>query len=114
MVDQFGRRVEYLRVSVTDKCNMRCVYCMPEEGLPWLKRADLLTYEEIARIVREMAEIGLRRVRITGGEPLVRRDLPDLIRMIAAVPQIEDLSLSTNAALLEERADTCGQRAFSG
>jgi cyclic pyranopterin phosphate synthase len=105
MIDQFGRRVEYLRVSVTDKCNLRCLYCMPIEGLPWLKREELLTYEEIERIVATMAGIGLRRVRITGGEPLVRRDLSDLVRMIAAVPEVEDLSLSTNAVLLAEHAD---------
>jgi len=105
MIDQFGRAVEYLRISVTDKCNLRCVYCMPIEGLPWLKREDLLSYEEIEQIVRTMAGMGLRRVRITGGEPLVRRDLPDLVRMIAAVPEIEDLSLSTNAVLLEDQAE---------
>ncbi len=105
MIDQFGRRVEYLRVSVTDKCNLRCVYCMPVEGLPWLKREELLSYEEIERIVRTMAGMGLRRVRITGGEPLVRRDLPDLVAMIAGVPEIEDLSLSTNAVLLAEHAE---------
>ena len=105
MIDQFGRRIEYLRISVTDKCNLRCVYCMPMEGLPWLKRDELLTYEEIERIVRTMAGMGLRRVRITGGEPLVRRDLPDLVRMIADVPEIEDLSLSTNAVLLAEHAE---------
>ena len=81
MKDQFGRRVEYLRVSVTDKCNLRCVYCMPLEGLPWLKREEILSYEEIERVVRTMAGMGLKRVRITGGEPLVRRDLPDLIRV---------------------------------
>ena len=105
MKDQFGRRVEYLRVSVTDKCNLRCVYCMPVEGLPWLKREDLLSYEEIEQIVSTMAGMGLRRVRITGGEPLVRRDVPDLARMIAAVPEIDDLSLSTNAVLLDEQAE---------
>ena len=105
MVDGFGRRIEYLRVSVTDKCNLRCVYCMPLEGLDWLKRDALLSYEEIAQIVRVMAPMGLRRVRFTGGEPLVRRDLPDLVRMVAEVPGIEDLSLSTNAVLLEEHAD---------
>jgi cyclic pyranopterin phosphate synthase len=102
MRDQFGRRIEYLRVSVTDKCNLRCVYCMPVEGLPWLKREELLSYEEIARIVTTMAGMGLRRVRLTGGEPLVRKDLADLVRMIAAVPEIEDISLSTNAVLLSE------------
>lgn len=105
MLDGFGRRVEYLRISVTDKCNLRCVYCMPEEGLPWLKREQLLSFEEIAGIVRVMAGIGLRRVRITGGEPLVRRDLPVLVRLLRAVPGIEDIALSTNAVLLEEQAE---------
>jgi len=105
MIDQFGRRVEYLRISVTDKCNLRCVYCMPMEGLPWLKREALLSYEEIERVVRVMAGMGLRRVRITGGEPLVRRDLPELTAMLSGVPEIEDLSLSTNAVLLAEHAD---------
>ncbi len=105
MIDQFGRRVEYLRVSVTDKCNLRCVYCMPEEGLPWLKRRELLTYEEIAEIVQVMAGMGLRRVRLTGGEPLVRRDLPRLVGMISALDEIDDLSLSTNAVLLSDQAE---------
>jgi cyclic pyranopterin phosphate synthase len=105
MTDGFGRRIEYLRISVTDKCNLRCVYCMPEEGLPWLKREQILRYEEIAEIVRVMADQGLRRIRITGGEPLVRRDLPSLVRMIRAVPQIEDVALSTNAVLLHEMAN---------
>ena len=104
MIDQFGRRVEYLRVSVTDKCNLRCIYCMPVEGLTWLKRDELLNYEEIETIVRTMAGMGLRRVRITGGEPLIRRDLPDLVRKISAIPEIEDLSLSTNAVLLADQA----------
>ena len=105
MKDQFGRRIEYLRVSVTDKCNLRCVYCMPLEGMPWMRRDELLTYEEIERIVRTMAGMGLRRVRITGGEPLVRRDLPELVGMLGRVPGIDDLSLSTNAVLLEEHAE---------
>lgn len=105
MEDGFGRRIEYLRISVTDKCNLRCVYCMPEEGLPWLKREQILRYEEIAEIVRVMAGAGLRKVRLTGGEPLVRRDLSALVRMIRAVPQIQDVSLSTNAVLLEEQAE---------
>ena len=109
MIDQFGRTVQYLRISVTDKCNLRCVYCMPLEGLPWLKREEILSYEEIAHVVRTMAGMGLERVRITGGEPLVRRDLPDLVHMIAAVPEIEDLSLSTNAVLLAENAEALKQ-----
>ncbi len=104
MVDQWGRRIEYLRISVTDKCNLRCTYCMPEEGLEWLKRDEILDYEEIARIVEVMAGMGLRRVRITGGEPLVRKDLPVLVEMIRRVPEIEDISLSSNAVLLEPMA----------
>jgi GTP 3',8-cyclase len=104
MRDGFGRRVEYLRISVTDKCNLRCVYCMPEEGLPWLRREQLLGYEEIASIVATMAGLGLRRLRITGGEPLVRRDLATLVRLLRAVPGIEDIALSTNAVLLAEQA----------
>lgn len=104
MRDQFGRRIEYLRISVTDKCNLRCVYCMPLHGLPWLKRSELLSYEEIRDIVATMAPMGLRRVRVTGGEPLVRRDLPTLIRLLADVAGIEDIALSTNAVLLADVA----------
>jgi cyclic pyranopterin phosphate synthase len=100
LVDQFGRTIEYLRISVTDRCNFRCVYCMPEEGLTWLPREDLLTYEEIASLVGELAPLGLRRVRITGGEPTIRPDLARLIAMIRAVPAIEDIALSTNGVKL--------------
>ena len=105
MRDGFGRRIEYLRISVTDKCNLRCVYCMPEHGLPWLARREILTYEEIASIVGVMARLGLRRVRITGGEPLVRRDIVTLVREIGEIPGIEDIALSTNAVLLAPMAD---------
>lgn len=104
MQDGFGRRVEYLRISVTDKCNLRCVYCMPEEGLPWLPRNHLLSYEEIAEVVRVMAGMGLKRVRITGGEPLIRRDLSTLVRALRAIPSIDDIAISTNAVLLTEQA----------
>ena len=103
MIDQFGRKIEYLRISVTDKCNLRCVYCMPMEGLDWLKRQSILSFEEIADIVRTMAPIGLRKVRFTGGEPLVRKDLWRLVEMVAQIPEIEDISLSTNAVLLAEQ-----------
>jgi len=105
MTDAFGRRIEYLRISVTDKCNLRCVYCMPEEGLPWLRRSQILDYEEIHQIVRVMAAMGLHRIRITGGEPLVRKELPALIRMLASVPGIEDIALSTNGVLLAPMAE---------
>jgi GTP 3',8-cyclase len=105
MRDGFGRRIEYLRISVTDKCNLRCVYCMPEEGLPWLRRDELLTFEEIAEVVRAMAALGLRRIRLTGGEPLVRRDLPALVRQLRSIEGIDDIALSTNGVLLEELAE---------
>ena len=104
MVDSFGRRVEYLRISVTDKCNLRCVYCMPEEGLPWLRKDKLLSYEEIRDIVEVLAPMGLRRIRLTGGEPLVRKDLPRLVELLAAVEGIGDLAVSTNGVLLDRLA----------
>jgi cyclic pyranopterin phosphate synthase len=101
--DAFSRPITYLRVSVTDKCNLRCVYCMPESGLPWLRRDELLSYEEIASLVRSAASVGVRSIRITGGEPLVRRDLHRLIESIHAIDGIDDVALSTNAVLLDEQ-----------
>ena len=103
LTDGFDRRIEYLRISVTDKCNLRCVYCMPEAGLQWLRRDEILSYEEIAKIVQAAASIGVRSIRLTGGEPLVRRDLARLVEAVAAVPGIEDVALSTNGLLLEEQ-----------
>jgi cyclic pyranopterin phosphate synthase len=102
--DQFGRSIEYLRISVTDRCNFRCVYCMPAEGLDWLPKRDILSYEEIAAIVGELAPLGLRRLRITGGEPTIRPELPVLIRLLRAVPGIEDIALSTNGVRLPAMA----------
>jgi len=102
--DQFGRSIEYLRISVTDRCNFRCLYCMPAEGLPWLPKAEILSYEEIAGVVSQLAPLGLRRVRITGGEPTIRPNLAELIRLLRAVPDIEDIALSTNGARLTELA----------
>jgi GTP 3',8-cyclase len=103
--DSFSRPITYLRVSVTDKCNLRCVYCMPESGLPWLRRDELLTYEEIIDLVRAAASVGVRTIRLTGGEPLVRRDLHRLVRGIASIDGIDDIALSTNAVLLEEQLE---------
>jgi cyclic pyranopterin phosphate synthase len=102
--DQFGRGIEYLRISVTDRCNFRCVYCMPQEGLPWLPKADILRYEEITEVVRQLAPLGLRRVRITGGEPTIRPGLEQLVAMLRAIPHVEDIALSTNGAKLPEMA----------
>ena len=100
--DQFGRSIEYLRISVTDRCNFRCVYCMPQEGLPWLPKADILSYEEIAEVVRQLAPLGLRRLRITGGEPTIRPQLTTLVSQLRAIDGIEDIALSTNGARLPE------------
>src|SRR4051794_31155350 len=103
--DGHGRRIGDLRVSVPDRCNFRCQYCMPAEGLPWLQRSELLTFEEIERLVRVMVPLGVRSIRLTGGEPLVRRELPKLIGMLGAIDGLEDLSLTTNGYLLTRMAD---------
>src|SRR3954454_20109690 len=103
--DGHGRRIGDLRVSVIDRCNFRCQYCMPAEGLPWLQRSELLTFEEIERLVRVMVPLGVQSIRLTGGEPLVRRELPKLIAMLSAVEGLEDLSLTTNGYLLAGMAE---------
>lgn len=102
LTDSFNRQINYIRISVTDRCNLRCLYCMPPEGLPWIPKAEILTYEEIAKVVRSVAPLGVERLRITGGEPLIRRDLPSLISMLASVPGIKDIALSTNGIHLAE------------
>jgi len=102
--DSFGRKIEYLRISVTDRCNFRCQYCMPVAGLAWLPKSDILTYEEIARVVAELSPLGLRRLRLTGGEPTLRPQIELLIAMLRAVPGIEDISLSTNGVRLAAMA----------
>jgi cyclic pyranopterin phosphate synthase len=104
LVDGHGRRIADVRVSVTDRCNFRCQYCMPAEGLPWLDRAEVLTFEEIARLVALLASMGVHDVRLTGGEPLVRRDFPRLVAMLAAIDGVEDLAITTNGFLLERDA----------
>jgi cyclic pyranopterin phosphate synthase len=105
LTDGHGRRISDLRVSVTDRCNFRCQYCMPADGLPWLEREEILRFEEIERLVRLMAEMGVTDVRLTGGEPLVRRQFPVLVGMLAGIPGVADLSLTTNGYLLERDAD---------
>jgi cyclic pyranopterin phosphate synthase len=104
--DTYGRSIEYLRISVTDRCNFRCRYCMPVEGLEWLPRSAILSYEEIADVVAQLAPLGLRKLRITGGEPTLRPDLDVLIGLLRAIPGIEDISLSTNGVRLAELAPT--------
>jgi cyclic pyranopterin phosphate synthase len=100
MIDSFGRTIDYLRVSVTDRCNFRCVYCMPEEGAPVAPKDEILTFEEIERLLRIAAGLGVRKIRLTGGEPLVRKDIVELTARVGAIPGITDLSLTTNGFLL--------------
>jgi GTP 3',8-cyclase len=103
--DGHGRLIGDLRVSVTDRCNFRCQYCMPAEGLPWLERAEILTFEEITRLVGLLAEMGVHDVRLTGGEPLVRKQFPRLAQMLAEIDAVHDLSVTTNGFLLERDAE---------
>jgi GTP 3',8-cyclase len=102
--DSWGREIKSVRVSVTDKCNFRCTYCMPAEGLEWLGRAEILSFEEITRLVGTLARLGVDEIRLTGGEPLVRRDLPVLVGMLGLTEGVRDLSLTTNGVLLERLA----------
>ena len=104
LVDSWDREIRSVRVSVTDKCNFRCRYCMPAEGLEWLPRDEVLSFEEIARLVRVLAAMGVDEVRLTGGEPLVRRDVPTLVSFLAKIPGVRDLSLTTNGVLLDRLA----------
>jgi cyclic pyranopterin phosphate synthase len=101
LVDGWGREIKSVRVSVTDKCNFRCRYCMPAEGLEWLGRDELLTFEELTRVVRVLAGMGVEEVRLTGGEPLARRELPVLVAMLSKIEGVTDLSLTTNGVLLD-------------
>ncbi len=103
--DQLGRPLESLRVSVTDRCNLRCLYCMPEEEYTWLPRAELLTFEELAKLADVFSAVGVRQVRLTGGEPLMRHDLHRLVTMIAENARVRDIALTTNGVLLDEQAE---------
>ena len=102
MRDQFGRNIDYMRVSVTDRCNLRCIYCMPQEGIPCVSHSDILTFDEIRRICGIGAELGISRIKLTGGEPLVRRGLPGLLGMLKKIPGIEQVTLTTNGILLKD------------
>ena len=104
LIDQYGRQIEYLRLSVTDRCDLRCHYCMPEGFKDFEEPADWLTFDEIERVIRAFAELGTRRIRITGGEPLVRKNIPELASRLSSLPGIEDLSISSNATRLQKLA----------
>ena len=103
-LDAYNRSISYLRISVTDRCNLRCIYCMPPEGVHWRPHEDILRYEEIETIVRAAAEMGISKVRLTGGEPLVRPGIVDLVRILAHIPGIDDLAMTTNGILLPRYA----------
>lgn len=105
MRDLWNREIDYIRISVTDRCNLRCVYCMPEEGIENISHDRILTFDEITRICRVMAQSGLKKIKLTGGEPLVRRGIVSLVRQLKEVPGIEQVTLTTNGILLEEMAD---------
>jgi len=113
LTDRFGRRIEYLRLSVTDRCDLRCSYCMPSGFRDFEEPHDWLTFDEIERVIRLFSELGTRRIRLTGGEPLVRKDLSALAQRLAALPGIEDLSLSTNATRLAKHAPALKQAGIS-
>ena len=100
LLDPYGRRIRYLRISVTDRCNYRCVYCMPEEGVPLKSHDDILSYEEIASIAEGAAKLGFDRIRLTGGEPLVRKGIEELVSMLAAIDGLNEVAMTTNASLL--------------
>ena len=105
MLDQYNRRINYLRISVTDRCNLRCKYCMPEEGIKFIPHQEILSFEEIARLVEYGAGKGINKIRITGGEPLMRKGITDLIKMISDIPGIRDIGMTTNGILLDSYAD---------
>ncbi|MBP2110036.1 GTP 3',8-cyclase MoaA [Paenibacillus silagei] len=113
LTDPFGRIHDYLRISVTDRCNLRCIYCMPAEGMQFQPQDEIMSYEEIAAVVEALAPLGLRKVRLTGGEPLVRKDLEKLVSMIAVIPGIDDISLTTNGLMLPAKAAILKQAGLS-
>ena len=104
LYDSFSRPISYLRISVTDRCNLRCIYCMPPDGVSLVRHEDILTYEEICAVAQTAAELGITKIRLTGGEPLVRLGLPQLIRMLSKIDAIDDISLTTNGTLLNRYA----------
>ena len=106
LIDFYGRKINYLRLSVTDRCNMRCVYCMPAEGIPLMNHGDVLSYEELLLIARTAVAAGIEKIRVTGGEPLVRRDIIPFLTQLAAIPGLRQLVLTTNGLMLDQMAES--------
>ena len=96
MIDGCGRTIDYIRISVTDRCNLRCVYCMPDEGVEFVSHEEILNYDEIIRVVKILASLGFKKVKLTGGEPLVRKGMPGLVKELKSIPGIEQVTLTTN------------------
>ena len=113
IIDSFGRNITYLRISVTDRCNLRCIYCMPPEGVPQISHSEVLSYEEIGTAVQAAGQLGINKVRLTGGEPLIRADLPKLVGMLSQIEGIDELSLTTNGTLLKKYAPDLKQAGLS-
>ena len=114
MLDGLGRTIDYIRISVTDRCNLRCVYCMPKEGVPQISHEEILTYDEIEEVCRVLADLGISKIKLTGGEPLVRKGLPALVKQLKAVPGIRQVTLTTNGCLLEKQLDDLIQAGLDG
>ena len=114
MIDRCGRNIDYLRISVTDRCNLRCIYCMPEEGVQHVERSLILQEEEILRICRVMAELGIRKIKLTGGEPLVRPRMPQLVEKLKNMPGIEKVTLTTNGVLLKDQMSDFARAGLDG
>ncbi len=114
MIDQCGRNIDYIRISLTDRCNLRCVYCMPEDGVDSISHEEILSYEEIVRLVKIAASIGFRKIKLTGGEPLVRKAVPDLVKELKAIEGIEQVTLTTNGILLAKEMDALAEAGIDG
>ena len=113
LIDPFNRKIEYVRLSITDRCNYRCFYCIPSTGVDWENRQEFLSYEELTRLIRLFTELGVTKVRLTGGEPLVRKDIDQFVRQLNQLPHLADLSMSTNAHLLADQAKSLHQAGIS-
>lgn len=114
MIDGYGRNIDYMRISVTDRCNLRCVYCMPEEGIQPVSHQDILSYDEIRILAEIFAGLGIRKIKVTGGEPLVRRNLSELVKLLKDTPGIETVTLTTNGVLLAEQMEALAQAGVDG
>lgn len=114
MIDGIGRKIDYIRISITDRCNLRCVYCMPEDGVEFIPHGEILSYEEMIRLVRVFASAGIRKVKLTGGEPLARKGIVHLVEELKKIPGIEQVTLTTNGVLLAEHMDALAQAGIDG